>query len=105
MEERKDLPEHLCSCACMPKAIFCLYSTAMFMGNLGLCNSAGITSQLFSSSGGEKCISVSHPEQELVTRLSASIMSSLFIMLKDYLFIKYFLLVSTSDICAFKCNA
>lgn len=70
--------------------------------NLRLCNSAGITSQIFSSSDGEKCISVSDPEQDLVTRLSVSIMSVLFLMLKDYLFIKYLLLAYTSDNCAFK---
>lgn len=70
--------------------------------NLRLCNSAGITSQIFSSTDGEKCISMSGPEQELATRLSVSIMSPLFLMLKDYLFIMYFLLAYTSDNCAFK---
>lgn len=77
----------------------------MFMGNLKLCKSTGITSQIFFSSGGEKCISASRPEQEFVTGLSASIVSSLFLMLKDYLFIKYFLLAQAYDTCAFKCSA
>lgn len=52
----------------------------------------------------EKCISESEPEQVLVIGLSASIMSPLFLTLKDCLFIKYFLLAYTSDNCAFKCN-
>lgn len=92
LEEKKEFPEHLYYHACVPKAIFCLHSTTMFMGNFKLCKNASITCQMFTSSGGEKCISVSRPEQELVTRLSASIVSLLFLMLKDYSSSTFYLL-------------
>lgn len=89
MEERKIF---LCSCVYMPKPTFCLQPTAIFMEKLKLCRSAGVTFQMFSSSGGESCIAASPPEQELITVLSTSVMFSLFLKIKD--FIKYFLTCS-----------
>lgn len=91
-------------CMCAKCHILSVLNSNVY-GNFGLCNSAGIISQIFSSSGWDKCISVSRPEQVLVTGLSASVVSSLFLMLKDYFFIKYFLLACTPDTCAFKCDA
>lgn len=58
----------------MPKPVFCLWPTAMFMGRLEPHKNAGITSQVFSSSGGESHFAASLPEQELITVLSAAMM-------------------------------
>lgn len=87
----------------MPKPAFCLQPTAMFLGKSELCKSAGITSQMFSSSGGESCIAASPPEQELITVLSTSMMCLHCFLRSKSIHQVFFDLFSPNACSTFKC--